>query len=110
MNFELQYVSYEENKNTADTVIKLVETLGVEIERSLIFIAHRLPRKHNSKQKHQRVARFGNLKIRNVIYANRFKATCKNVTEFPSKKWSDSVSMKTSPKKEAPIMDDQTKS
>ena len=51
-NLEFEDIPYEENKNTTDVVIKLVETFEAEIERFLLSIARCLLRKCNSKRKH----------------------------------------------------------
>ena len=88
-NLELQGVPEMPNEDVTQITIKLASSIGVDLDKEEISIAHRLPQKKrigktrsNNDKKHPTIiVRFVSRTKRNEIYARRFKA--KDVETFP---------------------------
>ena len=88
-NLELQGVPEMPNEDVTQITMKLASSIGVDLDKEEISIAHRLPQKKrigktrssNDKKHPTIIVRFVSRTKRNEIYARRFKA--KDVETFP---------------------------
>ena len=86
LNLEFDGVPNQKNENVTDIVIEISKKLDVEVRRSDISIAHRLPPKKfkandSASWPPTIIAQFTNKRMRNEIFAKRKKA--KEMTDFP---------------------------
>ena len=86
LNLEFDGVPNQKNENVTDIVIEISKKLDVEVRKSDISIAHRLPpKKFKANESASRpptiIAQFTNKRVRNEIFAKRKKA--KEMTDFP---------------------------
>ena len=78
-NLEFHGVPEKEDENPTDVVIKLCKSIGANIERKDVSIAHRLPKKKNAEKPPAIIAKFISTEVRNLIYKKRVQA--KNLSQ-----------------------------
>ena len=72
MNLELEGIPFAEKENINEKVTKLINKMGVSLQKGDISTAHRLPKKSNDRRKHPTtIVRFVNRDKRNEIFFKR---------------------------------------
>ena len=84
-NLEFQGIPLTENEDAIELVTKISNLVGVDVKKSDISTAHRLPPKRHAKVADPPaiIARFINRNLRNEIYGKRIAAKHLKETDYP---------------------------